>query len=164
MFAVVGQGQNNPSEHSMAYSKQIVEDMVEVTKHFAGDDQPPEDIIVALFECFEAMQSFEGMLLCADSRAAITSTYMYSTQILFTIGIAQSVLKETRGYLDEISMKSNIDSNVTVNKCFKHIDVLARQRGQEYRGQESSSASSHYGQATNGNGYNLCVNSSTYMK
>lgn len=80
MFAVVKQGQNNPGEQSMACSEPIVDEMVEVTKHFAGNDQPPEDIIVALFECLEAMQSFEGMLLCphihVDSRAAITSTYM----------------------------------------------------------------------------------------
>lgn len=63
-FAVVEKGQTPPSEHTMTeYSEQIVEELVEVTKHFAGDDQPPEDIAVALFECFEAMQkfNFDGM-------------------------------------------------------------------------------------------------------
>lgn len=66
---MVEQGQSNPSEYRMACLEQIVDEMVEVTKHFAGDDQPPEDIVVALFECFEAMQSFsfEGLLLCAHT-------------------------------------------------------------------------------------------------
>lgn len=161
-FAVVEKGQTPPSEHTMTeYSEQIVEELVEVTKHFAGDDQPPEDIAVALFECFEAMQKFNFDGMHYRHQSSYCTMTSFSLQILFTKGIAQRILEKTRLYLDDISMKSNIDSNPTVNKCYKHIDILARRR-QEYRGQESASA--HYGQATNGNGYNLCVNSSTYTR
>ena len=37
---------------------QIKSDMMETLKHFSSLENPPEDIAVALFECFEAMQSF----------------------------------------------------------------------------------------------------------
>ena len=46
--------------------KQIRSDMKETLNHFSSLENPPEDIAVALFECFEAMQSFnyESELCC----------------------------------------------------------------------------------------------------
>jgi hypothetical protein len=93
--------------------KQIRSDMRETLNHFSSLENPPEDIAVALFECFEAMQSFN-----------------YDN-------MAEEILSENRKYLDELSTKECIDSNKSVNKSFKWIDILARCRESQPR-QESS--------------------------
>ena len=40
--------------------------------------------------------------------------------------IAREILRENRSYLDELATKDRLDSNSSVNKSFKWIDVLAR--------------------------------------
>ena len=47
--------------------------------------------------------------------------------------MAARILEKNRKHLDKIAIKDNIDSNGAVNKSFKHIDILARERGNIYR-------------------------------
>ena len=69
LYIVVKQGQSvmcKPCGVHCTCLDQIKIDMSETLKHFSSIKNPPEDIAVALFECFEAMQSFDynGMLNC----------------------------------------------------------------------------------------------------
>ena len=51
--------------------------------------------------------------------------------------MAEEILSENRTYLDELATKQCIDSNKSVNRSFKWIDILARRRERQPR-QESS--------------------------
>lgn len=42
--------------------------------------------------------------------------------------MAREILQENRKYLDDISRKENIDPIPDINKCFKMIDILNRER------------------------------------
>ena len=43
-------------------------------------------------------------------------------------GMAEQILAENRKYLDDLAEHEKFDSNPTVNKTFKKIDILARDR------------------------------------
>lgn len=60
MYAVLEKEQavEFESERVCTCLEQIDSDMAQISAYFANDEKPPDDIIVALFECFEAMQSF----------------------------------------------------------------------------------------------------------
>ena len=45
----------------------IISDMTEISTHFSGSENPPLNIVVALFKCFESMQrgfNYQGIHDC----------------------------------------------------------------------------------------------------